>query len=57
MSSYDCSSEALDEYSMVYTTLTVAGLIRSAPVIGRLHCSHMAVGYTEVKLVLDKKKS
>ena len=50
MSSYACSSEASDEYSMVYTTLTVAGLEDpSAPVIGRLHCSHMAVGYTEVK--------
>ena len=41
------------KYSMVKTALAVAGLVRffgsCSPVFGRLHCNHMAVGYTDVK--------
>ena len=59
MSGYACSSEASGKFSMVQTTLVaVPALVRpysSAPVIGQLCPSYLAVGYTEVNLSLNKK--
>ena len=50
-------SEAWNECSLECTSLILAGLQDpSDSVIGQLHCNNSAVGTTEVKVVLNKKR-